>query len=116
MPVSSRPPRAATCSGASPSSTPPLGTPVTRLPAGVITSSSSPRSTTPPYDVSNSVDIVAQRVRVMDREASATLRDHACPFQCRQEPGGGLTRRSGEHREIRLGGGGRDVGRRRPVP
>src|SRR5918994_712352 len=101
MPVSSRTSRAAVCSVVSPRFMPPLGSPRTRRrPRGTITTTSSPRTTTPPYDVS--VDIALQRAGVVDGEAAAALRDDAGPLQDGQEATGGLARGAGELGQVGL--------------
>src|SRR4051794_26208284 len=100
MPVSSRTSRTAVCSGISPRFGPPLGSPVTRLPAGVMTSSCPSRTTTPPYEVSvrwpsrcrrsrgESVDIALERVGVVDRQAAAALGDDAGALEHGEEAAG----------------------------
>src|SRR6187551_335066 len=101
MPVSSRTSRAAVSSGVSPSIGPPLGRPSTRLrPRGTITMTSSPRTTTPPYDVSCSVDIAAEGFGVVHDQPPPALRDHSCPLEHREEPARRLPRGARELGEV----------------
>src|SRR5215207_5996959 len=103
MPVSSRTSRAAVSSGLSPATGPPLGSPSTRWrPRGTITITSSPRTTTPPYDVSRSVDIALERRRVVHRQPPPPLRDHARPLEHGEEAAGRLARRAGELGQVGL--------------
>src|SRR5215207_843837 len=109
-PVSSRTSRAAVASGRSPVCGPPFGSvAIWGRPAGVITSTSSPRTTTPPNDRSRSVDIAAQRRRVVDGQPPAPLADHPGPLEHGEEAAGRLARRAGELRQVGLRGGHEDV-------
>src|ERR671914_374836 len=104
-PVSSRTSRTAVSAPLSPGFCPPFGSPVTRrLPAGVITSSSLPRTTTPPYEVSSSVDIALQRVWLVDGQPPAALGDDAGALEHREETAGRLARGAGQLGEVGLGG------------
>src|SRR5687768_5667424 len=106
MPVSSRTSRAAASSGVSSALRPPFGSPSTRLrPRGVMTITSRPRTTTPPYEISRSVDIAAQRGRVVHDQAPAALRDDPGALEHGEEAAGGLARGAGQLGQIRLGGG-----------
>src|SRR4051794_7193022 len=111
-PVSSRTSRVAVSHGGSPACGPPFGSVATcGRPAGVITSTSSSRTTTPPKDSSCSIDIAAQRRGIVHGQAPAALADDARALQHGEEAAGRLARGAGELGELRLGGGDEDVAR-----
>src|SRR5665213_151081 len=119
-PVSSRTSRTAACSAFSPGSTCPFGSASTREPSGArrvgtITTTRSPRSTTPPAEISCArgaplrflrllEDILLQRLSIVDNQATSPLGDHAGALQYRQEAAGRLARGARELRQIGLGG------------
>src|SRR5690242_12514956 len=119
MPVSSRTSRWAASRLLSPSSMWPLGSASTRDPSearrvGTITTSSSPRTSTPPAERSRTTrllalrrgfleDILLQRLDVVHREAAAALGDHAGALEHREKATGRLPRGAGELGEVRLG-------------
>src|SRR5829696_6802064 len=117
MPVSSRTSRPAVSSGVSPRLMPPLGSAVIRRrPTGVITSTSSPRTATPPYEVSvtfarprRSVDIALEGGGIVDGQPAASLRDHPGALEHGEEAAGRLGRGAGELRELRLRRGEEDI-------
>src|SRR4051812_37760186 len=109
--------------GVSPGSTWPLGSATTRRPSaarrtGTITMVSSPRTTTPPAENSRSpagrrrlsIDIPAERHRVVDGEPAAALRDDAGALEGRQEAAGRLPAGARELGEVGLGGRDEHVG------
>src|SRR5450755_2851699 len=128
-PVSSRTSRSAACSAVSPGSTWPFGSASTREPSGArrvgtITTTCSPRSTTPPAEISCArgslrglpprsppclppprlEDILLQRLRVVHHQATPPLRNHPSALQHRQEAAGRLARGARQLRQISLGG------------
>src|SRR4051794_14392948 len=103
----------------------PLGSATTARPlaarrTGTMTIVSSPRTTTPPAENSRlragvrrrrpvSVDIAAQRDRVVDGQPPAALGDHAGPLERRQEAAGRLPAGARELGDVRLRGGDQHV-------
>src|SRR4051812_22159639 len=107
MPASSRTSRAAASGSVSPGSTWPLGRARTFRPSavrriGTTTTVSDPLTTTPPADSSRSVDISAERCRLVHGQPSASLRDHAGALEGGQEPAGGLPAGPRELRDVGL--------------
>src|SRR4051794_23762240 len=119
MPVSSRTSRVAACSSVSPLSGWPLGSASVRWPwgpglRGTITTTSSPRTTTPPAEISfldrPSEDIPLEGARVVHGELAPALGHDARPLQRGQEPRGRLARGPGQLRDLGLGDRDQDVG------
>ena len=126
---SPRAPRAAAaCRGVSPGSTWPFGSASTREPSaarrvGTITTTSSPRTTTPPAENSRACaigplppvgvrslvgllrrHIACSACGIVDDEAPAALGDHPGALEHGEEAAGGLARGAGELREVGLRG------------
>src|SRR3954453_16764094 len=112
MPVSSRTSRVAACSSVSPLSGWPFGSANVRWPSGpglrgTMTTVSSPRTTTPPAEISEFFleDIPLELRGVIHGELAAPLRDDAGALEVRQDARGRLARGARELGQLEVRGG-----------